>query len=225
MNDHTALRTAYLAAADRVATILQDSDEDTLAARVAACPDWTVHHLGAHLAGAVTDFLDGRMDGAPGPVWSARHVAERRDLTGGELATQLTSGARRLAPEVFASPSPTPVWDLLVHEGDLREALRLPVQPEQVSSTLLPVVVAFLAMIGKPEGGITISTTERRWTIGDGQTEARIDGDDYALLRILFSRRSTAQIEKSTSGDVAVVASLGIFGPRDDDQPVPAPAA
>jgi len=45
---------------------------------------------------------------------------------------------------------------------------------------------------------------------------------DYELFRAFFSRRSRAQTAAWNTGlDQETLDGLGIFGPRDDDQPVP----
>jgi hypothetical protein len=57
------------------------------------------------------------------------------------------------------------------------------------------------------------------WKLG----EARVPVDDYELFRGLFSRRSRSQMR--AWGPPALtdeqLDELPLFGPRDDDQPVP----
>jgi hypothetical protein len=57
------------------------------------------------------------------------------------------------------------------------------------------------------------------WKLG----EARVAVDDYELFRGLFSRRSRSQMR--AWGPPALtdeqLDELPLFGPRDDDQPVP----
>jgi len=217
----TTIDSVYLGAADRVAEILRTAGPTELGTTVAACPDWTVHDLGAHLEGGVSDILNGRTDGVPGRKWTARHVAELQNATADDLADQLVSGSRRIPSTMLASVSPTPAWDLLVHEGDLRETLGLPIQPAQAHAALLPDVVQFLGEPGRLEGGVRITTDDHTWMIGDGSARATVHATDYELLRILFSRRSRRQIETVVDGDSEAVIGLGVFGPRDDDQPLP----
>ena len=62
-----------------------------------ACPGWTVHDVVAHLSGAVDDALQGRMEGAPSPAWTARQVEARHDQS---VAAILAEWERSLdAPE------------------------------------------------------------------------------------------------------------------------------
>lgn len=224
MTDAEALRARYRDAAGRAAALVASLDDDRGAAPVAACPDWSVHDLAAHLAGAAADAVSSRMDGAPGPAWSARHVGERADVSMAELADEIVTASRKLPEPLFAQPGPTPVWDLLVHEADLRETAGAERQPHEAYDTLLPVVTAFLGMAGRPAGGLVVTTSDGVWTIGAGGRTALLRGDDYELYRILFSRRSQRQIEAVTDDDRAALGEIGLFGPREDDQPVPAPS-
>jgi hypothetical protein len=49
-----------------------------------------------------------------------------------------------------------------------------------------------------------------------------IDASPYELVRAVFSRRSRAQI-RAWNPDLtdSQIESIGVFGTRDDDQPVP----
>jgi len=55
---------------------------------VPATSAWTVHELVAHLVGGAADTTSGRLDGAPGDEWTARHVAERRQRPVCELLAE-----------------------------------------------------------------------------------------------------------------------------------------
>ena len=63
-----------------VSAMAQTLTEEQLVATVPGTPAWTVHEVLAHLAGTASDSVTGRMDGAPGPEWTSRHVSERADL-------------------------------------------------------------------------------------------------------------------------------------------------
>jgi hypothetical protein len=67
----------YRANVAAITRLASDLDEAGLATTVPGSPDWTVHDVLAHLAGGPADALAGRMEGAPGPEWTARHVGER----------------------------------------------------------------------------------------------------------------------------------------------------
>src|SRR5918994_401136 len=81
------------------------TDED-LGTTVPGTPAWTVRDVLAHLAGASTDLATGRMDGAPGPEWTARHVSERLGFTVDELTRELREHEETVAESADAQPGP-----------------------------------------------------------------------------------------------------------------------
>jgi uncharacterized protein (TIGR03083 family) len=196
----TAWGDLYRANVAAIARMAGELDDAALATTVPASPEWTVHDVLAHLAGGPADALSGRMDGAPGPEWTARHVAERRGLSPAELTAEMQSRVDAVAESTVDNPRPAIVWDVAVHHADLHEALGLGVPPE---SMWAPVVAAVAPM-------------------KFGTAGVPADLDDYELFRALFSRRSRSQMQAwglPLAPDQ--LDDLCIFGPRDDDQPIP----
>jgi uncharacterized protein (TIGR03083 family) len=182
---------------DAVAALAPTLTDGQLAAAVPATPEWTVRDVLAHMAGVPSDMLSGRMDGAPGPGWTERAVAERRGRSIEELMAELRSNTDALVDSVTDSPAPAPVWDLAVHHTDVHEALGLPRIPERLWQ---PVADALAQR--SPELA--------------GQVPA------YELFRASFSRRSRAQMQGwGTDRSAEQLDEVCIFGPREDDQPVP----
>lgn len=184
-----------------VSALVSELPDDRLGATVPATPAWTVHDVVAHLAGVSSDAVTGRMEGAPGPEWTARHVAERRGHLVPAMLAELGSHQDVIAEQVAGNPRPAIVWDISVHHADLHEALGRGMLPERM---WLPVLAAVapsrFGAAGVPE-----------------------DVDPYELFRAVFSRRSRTQMQAwglPLSADQ--LDELCIFGPRDDDQPVPA---
>ncbi len=184
--------------ADAIAVVESLSPEQ-LEARVPATPDWSLHQLAAHLAGEASDAVTGRMDGAPAPEWTARHVAERAGRTVAELAAEMRDTEAGVIEAVAGNERPALVWDRSVHLADFYEALGLGRPPEEL---WLPLYEA----VGP-------------WRLRDLPIEA----PPYELVRAVFSRRSRAQIRAwNPELSDSQIESIGIFGTRDDDQPVPA---
>jgi len=182
---------------DAVAALAPTLTDAQLATTVPATPEWTVHEVLAHMVGVPSDMLSGRMDGAPGPGWTARAVAERRDRPVEDLVAELRSNADALVASVTDNPAPAPVWDLAVHHTDVHEALGLPRIPERLWQ---PVADALAQRA--PELA--------------GQVPA------YELFRASFSRRSRGQMRAwGTDRSAEQLDDVCIFGPREDDQPVP----
>lgn len=183
-----------------LSALASDLSADQLATDVPATPAWTVHDVLAHLAGGASDAVTGRMDGAPAPEWTARHVGERRELPVTDLVAELRSHQDALAASVADSPRPALVWDIAVHHADLHEALGLGQLPEPLWAPVLAGVTPMkFGAAGVPE-----------------------EIDSYELFRALFSRRSRSQMQAwGLSLSPEQLDELCIFGPREDDQPVP----
>jgi len=138
------------------------------------------------------------MDGAPGPEWTTRHVSERAALTVAELVAELQSRQDAISESVVDNPRPALVWNIAVHHADLHEALDLPRMPERL--WLL----------------VAESLRERSVTLADAVPP-------YELFRASFSRRSRGQmLGWGTALTAEELDQVCIFGPREDDQPVPA---
>lgn len=198
MTDWGALYREHVGAVCALATYLT---ADELAREVPATPAWTVHDVIAHLAGGPSDAVTGRMDGAPGPEWTARHVGERRGLPVPDLVTEMQSHQDPIAEQVADNPRPAIVWDIAVHHADLHEALGRGRLPDH----LWEPVLAGVAPMRFGTAGVPA------------------DVDPYELFRALFSRRSRTQMQAwGLPLSAEQLDEVCIFGPRDDDQPIPA---
>ena len=190
----------YRANVSAVSALASGLDDSQLATMVPGSPDWTVHDVLRHLAGGPADAINDRMDGAPGPEWTARHVSERSDRPVTDLVDEMQANQDAVAASTVDNPRPAIVWDVAVHHADLHEALGLGVLPEPMWAPVLAAVAPMkFGTAGVPE-----------------------DLDDYELFRALFSRRSRTQMQSwGLPLSPEQLDDLCIFGPREDDQPVP----
>ena len=174
--------------------------DEQLATTVPSTPAWTVHDVYRHLAGGPADAVTDRMDGAPGPGWTARHVSERVGLPVTELTAEMRANQDAVGASTIDNPRPAIVWDISVHHADLHEALGLGRLPEPLWHKVLENVAPY--------------------KLGDGGVPDTVD--EYELFRALFSRRSRRQMQ-AWGLDLAPdeLDELCIFGPREDDQPLP----
>jgi uncharacterized protein (TIGR03083 family) len=222
------LDVAYGRARGRVAELAAELTEEQLAARVPATPDWTVHELLAHLVGGAADTASGRLGGSPGPEWTARHVGERRTRSVEELLDEW----QLVGPAVEASligqefTGPNLAADVVCHEGDLREALGLGrVDRIHWQRPFLEVMMLRLAhQLRKSPAVLIRDELDHEWQCGSGEPVSKVRADGYELLRASFGRRSRRQIaawDWSPTPPSQVIDCFSVFGPRDDDQPVP----
>ena len=175
-----------------------DLTEEQLSTNVPGTPAWTVREVLAHLAGVASDMVTGRMDGAPSPEWTSRHVNERVPLPVVDIMDELRSHQDAMAESVVDNPRPASVWNVAVHHADLHEALGLPQLPEHL---WMPIVEALAPRAPALAGTVP----------------------PYEQFRAFFSRRSRAQMQAWGTGlSAEELDELCIFGPREDDQPVPA---
>ena len=194
MTDWAELYREHVAA---LAALAQGLDEAERAATVPGTPQWSVRDVYAHLAGVAADNVTGRTDGAPEPAWTARHVAERRGVALEGLVTELE--AHQDAVSALAAENPGLVFDVATHHADLHEALGRHRLPEELWRPVLDRV----APRRVPELVDRVAP--------------------YELFRALFSRRSRRQLRAWDTGlSEAELDAIGFFGPREDDQPIPA---
>jgi uncharacterized protein (TIGR03083 family) len=196
MTDWGALYKEHVA---DVSALAGDLSDDQLAMPVPATPAWTVHEVLAHLAGGASDAVTGRMDGAPGPEWTSRHVSERARLPVADLLAELQSHQHAVAESVADNPRPALVWNIVVHHADLHEALDRPRMAEPLWQPVLDAMLPRLAP-----------------TLVESVPP-------YEVFRGAFSRRSRRQMQAWGTGlSDEELDEMCIFGPREDDQPVPA---
>jgi uncharacterized protein (TIGR03083 family) len=190
----------YRANIDAVTALAESLSTEELSTRVPATPDWTVHDVLAHLAGSPADALSGRMDGAPGPEWTQRHVGERAARGTAQLVAELRGSVDDVVASLDGSERPALVWNAAVHHADLHEALGKGAPPDRMWR---PVLEAMASSLGN-------------------DAEAMSGVPDYELFRAFFSRRSRAQTAGWDTGlDQGTLDGFSIFGARDDDQPAP----
>ena len=183
---------------DALAQLAPTLTAEQLASRVPATPLWTVHESLAHVAGGANDAVTGRMDDAPSPQWTARHVAERSGRPVDEIIAELRSNQDAVAASLEGSPFPALVFDIAVHHADLHEALGLHRMPDRLWA---PVAEA----------------------VAPRAPDLAESVPPYDFFRAVFSRRSRAQMEAWGTGlTAAELDEVCIFGPREDDQPLPA---
>jgi len=194
VTDWGALYREHVEALSALAPTLSEAQ---LATTVPGTPAWTVHEVLAHLAGGASDAVTGRMDGAPGPEWTSRHVSERARLPVADLVEELQQHQDAVADSVTDNPRPALVWNIAVHHADLHEALGMPRLPDRL---WLPIADAVAPRAAAAAGSVT----------------------PYELFRGVFSRRSRAQMQAwGTDLSAEELDELCIFGPREDDQPIP----
>ncbi|MFD5830124.1 maleylpyruvate isomerase N-terminal domain-containing protein [Lentzea sp. NPDC060358] len=195
----------YREARQRVVGLTMGLSAEELARTVLACPEWTVHQVLAHLSGAASDLVTGRMEGAPSDEWTARHVAEREDVAADDLLEQWNAVGDKIA-EMPRIPFQLAL-DAITHEADLRAALGR----DRLPDTAWQPTLVWMTPRRLPE----VSVKTELGVLGDGPITLEVDG--YELWRAFFGRRSRRQMESWAWSDPSPVDELPFFPCRDTD--------
>ena len=210
---------AYADARERLQNLLAGLDQAALAARVPACPAWTVLDVLAHLAGVAADVVNGTYFYGAADAWhNARLAAARDQWTAGQVRSrhsrtvqaqfaEWAASAAALEPMLAgANPPPpgaphwlvsAPVADLAVHLHDVRGALHLPGDRDAPASALgLRIYASWLGQrlhqSGRP--ALRLRTRDHEWVEGSGPPAAELTADPFELFRTLSGRRSLDQV-------------------------------
>jgi uncharacterized protein (TIGR03083 family) len=202
----------------RLLELAQRLDNNALRAPLAATPPWTVIDGYRHLAGVCSDVLDGAMDGAGTPAWTAAQLEVRADRSMADIAAEWG----RRGPDIEARMRETGdrmsfmAFDAWTHEQDIRAAigqvgLRDDEAVPALSELTLRTFASRYASSGAP--AVTVTVDGERHTLGEGEPVATLQTTPYELLRIVFGRRSRAQVEAAGwEGDAApVIDALHLF--------------
>jgi uncharacterized protein (TIGR03083 family) len=184
----------YRSQRSRVTELVQGLTPEQVAMRVPGCPEWTVRELLSHLTALPADVDAGRLDGAGTPEWTAVQVAERQDRGVDDLLAEWDKYAPALEAQLdtWGDFGWVVVWDITLHEDDLREALGLPLA---VGETQTRVLDGLVARAGKKvvEAGlpaVTVTAGPKTWTLGTGEPAGSLAvSDSGALSRALGGRR------------------------------------
>lgn len=195
----------YREARQRIVGLTMGLSADELARTVPACPEWTVHQVVAHLAGAASDLVSGRMEGAPSDEWTARHVAERADVPVEDLLEQWNAFGDKIA-EMPRIPFQLAL-DAITHEADLRAALGR----ERLPDTVWRPTLVWMA----PRRLTDVTVKTEFGDLGDGPTTVEVEG--YELWRAFFGRRSRRQMESWNWSGPAPIDKIPFFPARETD--------
>ena len=197
---------AWRDAFERVCALVEGLDTAELAARVPACPDWTVRDLLSHMVGLGADVLAGDEPDDHNSAWTQRQVGARR----GRSAADLLAEWRGLADALMAwmrEHGSRPLNDVVIHEQDLRGAVGVVGGRDSDGLRIVRdrMVGRFAAAVdGLPP--IALVSGEWSWCSqgGDDDAAVLVEADAFDLARALTSRRTADQLRSWTRrGDVA----------------------
>ncbi len=201
MSDDLDARLAdqYRAARERMGEIAEGLDGAAASAIVPSCPAWSTADLLAHVTGLAADLGAGRRPDGDVQAWVDGQIADRKGRRPAELAAEWAATAP--AFEVMIAEKPHRWWglvyDVMVHEHDLRGAVD---QPGERTGESMDVAVALgmrlvqgdLAKHGLPGFRLVADGVEH--VVGDGEPELTLTATPFEALRLLGSRRTIEQV-------------------------------
>ena len=185
-----------------------------------ATPPWTVLDGYRHLAGVCADFLDGQLQGAGSRDWTAAQLRERQSHSLEEVCTEWAARGPTLEAQM-AEAGPTMgflAFDAWTHAQDIRAAIGLRGERngELVKSLVDLALITFGARYeasGSPSLLVLIDGEAHVLGPLGSAPDISLGTSPYELLRIIFGRRSAAQIATANwTGDSSlVIDALHIF--------------
>lgn len=167
----------------------------------AACPDWSIKDIYAHLAGISSDILSGNTEGAATPEWADAHVAGRTDATLADVLDEWERDGAEVSSvmEVAGDAFPFQLFvDQWTHGWDIRAAIG-----EGASATPdMAVYELFLdeffdiirTDVGSEVPRLTVRAGSKMVELGEGEHVGELDLSLFEFARISMGRRSTAQL-------------------------------
>lgn len=204
-------------AQSRVLDLVADLTPAQADLRVPACPEWTVRDLLSHVVGLGVDVVGGDEPDDHNAVWTGRQVEQRRDRGVAALVGEWRAVAEPLRSWMRVHGT-RPLGDVVIHEQDLRGALRSPGAQDT------PAVDAMRdRFAGRFAGRVAdlppIALLGDRWQWASHGSPAdapvAVRAGDFDLFRALTSRRSATQLTAWTArGDVTpYLAGFATLGP------------
>ena len=214
----------YATSRQRLLDLAPSLSADQRAASLPATPPWTATDAYRHLAGVCADVLAGNMPAsgpAGGDAWTAAQLEQRADWPLEQVCEQWAAQGSELDARITAAgPAMGFVaLDSWTHEQDVRAATGVggmhdcPSLPTLIDLTLGGAGAFYLSK-GGPTLRLVLDGEER--LLGDGEPGAELRTSPYELMRMVFGRRSTAQIAAADwSGAQAETAqgALHLFDP------------
>jgi uncharacterized protein (TIGR03083 family) len=187
----------YRGVREQVSTAVRDLAEEDLAAVVPGCPLWTARDLLSHQAGVARDFVEGRLDGAPSPAWTAVHVDTRKDRSVAEILDEWEEYGTQLEDLVRAGSRKgrllnNPYVDAGVHCADLSAVVPVGRPDREVWLAALDFCLGNCK--GDEPGSLRVVTEDAGYEIGEGEPASEAKADSYELFRAVYGRRSADQI-------------------------------
>ena len=181
----------------QIAASLSDDEANTV---VLACPEWTVKDLFSHVTGIAADLGSGKGPTVDTQAWVDELVTSRKGRSLASVVDEWNEVGSTFEAAIDNLPKRlwTLTYDTVVHEHDLRAAVKKPGDREsegvKISAVLgLKLVKVDLASKSLPAFRAVIDGVEHN--IGDGEPALTLTASAFDTLRLLGSRRTLAEMK------------------------------
>lgn len=200
--DGLRLAAEYQKSRGRMIELLQSSGVDPERTTVAACPAWSVHDLFSHVTGIAVDLSAGRPPAGDSQEWVDRQVAERRSRRLSDVLEEWHGVGSDFESMIASSPKAMwgLVYDLVVHEFDLRQAAGDREGRDADFALLaaelgLNLVKNDLRKAGL--GAVAVEMAGEVIVVGEGEVQLTLRTNPFECLRLLGSRRTMDEVRKA----------------------------
>ena len=191
----------YRAVRARMTELAATLSEERADTAVPALPAWTVLDTYAHLAGLCAEVVDGVVTGPATDEDTARQVDDRKGRGLAEVCAEWAGRAAEIDP-LIGGPKGYRyhllVQDAWNHEQDVLGALGLPQAREDETTSVVAAAMMDLYVRSWRKFGlgpaVRVETSGGRWTIGVGEPVARLETNDFDLVRMLIGRRTLSEM-------------------------------
>lgn len=203
----------YQEAKDRIAALVCDLGDAQLATTVAACPEWSVRDVVAHLAGVADDWGQGRLTSVPTDEQTAAQVARFDGRSIVDIVSAWGVAAAHLSHLATAEGLEPPIGDVTAHEHDVRAALG---RPAARDSAAVAYTSDRLLTALRPPVPLRVTVEDAEYRSGPAVgSELHLCTTRFEVTRWRTGRRSHLQLVAMDWSDdpTPVLDHLCMFGP------------
>jgi len=202
----------YIASRSRLIELAATLTPEQLATPLPATPPWVAADAIRHLTGVCADVLDGEMEGAGSPQWTAAQIAKRCDADVDAVCAEWAARAPELDARVEQAGRAMSfvAFDTWTHEQDVRAAAGVGGARDEIATDLASIALETFAPRYAKSGApaLRIDLGSEPVMLGevddDSTPTLTLTTTPYELLRMVFGRRSRTQMEAAEwSGSAA----------------------
>jgi uncharacterized protein (TIGR03083 family) len=185
---------AYRDLRGRVIELVRSADDAQLNSPATATPEWRVRDIVGHLTGVCADVLDGNLAGVATDDWTAKQVADRRDVPFDDVLAEWDERSEAILvlmptfPEVAVGQM---IMDSTTHEQDIRGALGVPGARD---SDALDIGFRWGAAALDGSEPLRLETEAGSANVGADDPVATVRTSRFELVRSMTGRRSLDQM-------------------------------